>query len=103
MSIRRFDDVVFQHMIDLPQCDCVFCSAREESTGRTRLYLVFQDRTRIYVRNGVKDMWDELEDEQEYRHIRSRFDNAVLERKIPCFSAGISAYRDMKDMPETVR
>ena len=86
MTIKRLNDVVFQHLIDMPNCDCVFCSTKEQDTGKTRLYLVFSDRRRIYVRNGVKDMWDELEDEQEYDLVRSRFDHAILDRKIPCFS-----------------
>jgi len=86
MAMKRVDDVVFQHLIDMPNCDCVFCSTKETTTGKTRLYLVFNERQRIYVRNGVKDMWDELEDEQEYNHVKTRFNNAISERKIPCFS-----------------
>ncbi len=94
MSVERWDEVVFQHMIDLPSCDCVFCSTREKETGRTRLYLIFNERRRIYVRNGIRDAWDEVQDEQEYRHVRARFDDAIVERKIPCFSTAMDGIKN---------
>lgn len=74
-------------MIDLPDFDCVFCSTKEESSGRTRLYLVFNEHRRIYVRNAIKDTWDELKDSQEYSRVETRFTDAISERRIPCFSA----------------
>ena len=78
--------IVFQHLINLPNCDCVFCSTIENSTGQTRLFLVFNDRRRIYIRNGFKDSWDELSDAAQYQCIRDRFNDALLEQKVPCFS-----------------
>jgi len=81
------DEIVFQHFIDLPRCECVFCSAKEMKSGRTRLFLVFNDQQRIYIRNAINDTWDELKDELEYDHVHTRFNLAVTERKIPCFTA----------------
>ncbi len=78
--------IVFHHLIDLPNCDCVFCSTVESSTGRTRLFLVFNERRRIYIRNGFNDSWDELRDESQYESIRNGFNRAIMEQHIPCFS-----------------
>ena len=79
--------IAFQHLIDLPNCDCVFCSTLERSSGRTKLFLVFKERRRIYIRNGKNDTWDELRDEHIYECFRQQFNTVIVERKIPCFSA----------------
>lgn len=78
--------IVFHHLIDLPNCDCVFCSTVERTTGQTRLFLVFNERRRIYVRNRIRDTWDELRDAASYERIRDQFNRAILEQKVPCFS-----------------
>ncbi|MBP9854087.1 MAG: hypothetical protein KBD53_04385 [Candidatus Omnitrophica bacterium] len=87
--MEQFDatSIVFQHLIDLPNCDCIFCSAVENATGRTRLLLVFKERKRIYIRNGLKDTWDELKESNQYKFIMDGFNRAIHEQKIPCFSA----------------
>lgn len=87
--MEQFDatSIVFQHLIDLPNCDCKFCSTVETVTGRTRLFLIFTQRERIYIRNGAKDTWDELKDNEQYRLLMNRFNQAVHEQKVPCFSA----------------
>jgi len=96
MEIRKCcDDLVFQHLIDLPNCDCVFCFTRERASGRTRLFLIFNEQRRIYIRNGIKDTWDELKDNREYDQVRQRFNSAITERKIPCFTAAITNYSDI--------
>ena len=86
MHIQNVDDIVFQHLIDLPNCDCVFCSTLDKSTGRTRLFLIFNERRRIYVRNAIKDTWEEIKEEREYDSIRKGFNRVIEERNIPCFS-----------------
>ena len=86
MHIQSVDDIVFQHLIDLPNCDCVFCSTLEKTSGRTKLFLIFNERRRIYVRNAIKDTWEEIKEEQEYDSVREGFNRAIEERKIPCFS-----------------
>lgn len=127
MEIRkRCDDIAFQHLIDLPNCDCVFCSARENKSGKTRLFLVFNsvekyktfpttrkllptqhrryderseefscEQVRIYIRNGIKDTWDELKDEYDYDQVREKFNSAIVERRIPCFTAATTDYNDV--------
>ena len=87
MVAPKRDDLIFQHLIDLPHCDCVFCSTRERSTGITRLFLVFNDEQRIYMRNSVQETWDELDDGDRYRSVRRGFDTALRENSVPLFSA----------------
>jgi len=86
MSITEKDDLEFQHLIDLPNCECVFCSTKEKATGRTRLFLIFHEEQGIYMRDGVRDTWDELKDEHQYNCVRSGFNSALLDRRIPCFT-----------------
>jgi len=92
---RTYDDIVFQHLVDLPSCDSVFCSTRERKSGRVRLFLISNEQKRIYIRNGVKDTWDELKNEQDYDEIRRRFNSVIIEREIPCYTSAISNYDDM--------
>ena len=77
--------IVFQHMIELVHCGCVFCSAEEVISGRNRLYLIFKQQGRVYSRNGLKGTWDEVIDSEELETVRDSFTEAVEERKIPCF------------------
>ena len=86
MHIQSVDDIVFQHLIDLPNCDCVFCSTLEKTSGRIKLFLIFNERRRIYVRNAIKDTWEEIKEEREYDSVRKGFNRVIEERKIPCFS-----------------
>lgn len=96
MAIRKCcDDIIFQHLIDLPHCDCVFCSARERKSGKTRLFLIFNEQKRIYIRNGIRDTWDELKDKYDYDQVRQRFNDVIAEKKIPCFSAAVTDYNDL--------
>ena len=82
--------VVFRHMIELSNCECVFCSAEEVVSGKTRLYLIFKDLGKIYTRNGLNETWDQIEEESELMHIKEGFIQAVTERKIPCFLTSLN-------------
>ena len=77
--------IVFQHMIELVHCGCIFCSAEEVISGKNRLYLIFKQQGRIYTRNGLKGTWDEVLDSDELNNVRGSFSEAIEERKIPCF------------------
>ena len=87
MDSRENVGVIFQHLIDLPSSNCVFCSTLEQATGKIQLYLIFHDQSRIYVRNGIKDTWEELKDKHQCQRIQTGFSSAIEERKIPCFSS----------------
>ncbi|NTV28480.1 MAG: hypothetical protein HGA80_00140 [Candidatus Omnitrophica bacterium] len=77
----------FKHMVELPHCECVFCSAQEEHTGRTKIYLVFQGKHKIYARNGIKGNWEEVLDPEDYTLVWDGFEQAIMERKVPSFVA----------------
>ena len=77
--------IVFQHMIELVHCGCVFGCAEEVVSGRNRLYLIFKQQGRIYARNGLKGTWDEIIDAEELEVVRGSFTEALEERRIPCF------------------
>ena len=89
MKIDEKNSFIYQHIIDLPHSECVFCAAQETSTGKIRLFLIFKDHYRIYIRNGLKDTWDEVQDERQHLSIRNSFTQAITERKVPCYSAMI--------------
>ncbi|MBF0387782.1 MAG: hypothetical protein HQL20_08005 [Candidatus Omnitrophica bacterium] len=79
--------LVFKHMVELPHCECVFCSTQEEFTGRTRIFLLFKERRKVYQRNGTRGNWEEVLDEQDRQNVWEGFELAVMERKIPSFVA----------------
>ena len=78
---------IFRHMVELPHCECVFCSTEEEHTGRTKLFLVFQNSHKVYMRHSIKGNWEEVLNAEERELVRDGFQQAVLERKIPSFVA----------------
>ena len=79
--------LIFNHMVELPHCECVFCSAQEEETGRTRIYLVFKEKQKVYSRNGIKGNWEEVAEADERASVWDGFEQAIMERKIPSFVA----------------
>jgi hypothetical protein len=81
--------LIFNHMVELPHCECVFCSCQEEVTRRTRIFLVFRERHKVYQRNGVKGNWEEVSNPDEHQSVWEAFEQAVTERKIPSFVAEI--------------
>jgi hypothetical protein len=87
MEKQDQNGLIFQHLVDMPKFECVFCSTREAASGRSRLFLIFSDKRRIYMRNGLRETWDELTDEQDYNRIRTAFNQVILERRVPCFQA----------------
>ena len=87
--------LLFKHMIELPHCECVFCSTQEEQTGRIRLFLVFKQRRKVYLRNGLKGNWEEVTDPDEYATVWDGFGNAVMERRVPSFMAAADDAPDL--------
>jgi len=79
--------LVFNHMVELPHCECVFCSTQEEGTGRSRIYLVFKDKRRVYHRNGTRGSWEEVVSVDERQAVWDGFEQAITERRIPSFVA----------------
>jgi hypothetical protein len=92
MVVCAHPKLIFKHMVELPHCECVFCSTQEQETGRTRIYLVFKGRHKVYQRNGLKGNWEEVLDAEDQAHVWEGFDSAVTERKIPSFVAAGAAF-----------
>jgi hypothetical protein len=90
MPIINPQGIIFKHMIELTSCGCVFCYTQEESSGRTRLFLVFKDKGRVYSRNGLRGTWDEIRPSHESQLIFEAYERAVAEQKIPCFATTVN-------------
>lgn len=88
MPIQVASTIIFKHMIELKSCGCVFCYTQEEVSGRTRLFLVFQEKRRAYFRNGLRAIWEEMSGAEETQ-ILEAFDKAIKEQKIPCFATSV--------------
>jgi hypothetical protein len=82
--------IVFKHMIELTSCNCVFCYTQEEGSGRTRLFLVFKDKGRVYFRNGLRGTWEEIRQSHESQLILEAYERAVAEQKIPRFATTVN-------------
>jgi len=89
MSIQVASNIIFKHMIELKSCGCVFCYTQEESSGRTRLFLIFKDKGRVYARNGLRAIWEEMHNPEEAAQILDVYDKAIKEQKIPCFATSV--------------
>lgn len=86
MPIQITSNIIFKHMIDLKSCGCIFCYTQEEISGRTRLFLIFKDKRRVYCRNGLRSTWEEMHNSEEADQVLLAYDKAILEQKIPCFA-----------------
>ena len=89
MVTCTYPKLIFKHMVELPHCECVFCSTEEELTHRARIFLVFKERRKVYQRNGIKGNWEEVVNPAEHQSVWDGFEQAVTERKIPSFVADI--------------
>ena len=90
MPILKANNIVFKHMIELTSCGCVFCYTQEEDSGRTRLFLIFKNKGRVYSRNGLRGTWEEIRDAEESVFIMDAFERTVAERKVPCFATTVN-------------
>ncbi|MBL8013870.1 MAG: hypothetical protein JNN05_08490 [Candidatus Omnitrophica bacterium] len=89
MTLLAASTIVFKHMIELKSCGCVFCYTQEEGSGRSRIFLVFKDKGRVYFRNGLRGIWDEILDSNEVELVLSAYNKATLEKKVPCFATTV--------------
>ena len=86
MPQNNHHDVIFKYLVRLPTSDCIFCSTQEPTTGRRKLFLIFNQEERIYSRNALQGTWDEIKDAEQYNVIRQKFSQAVTERTVPYYS-----------------
>ena len=59
----NYQDVVFTHAVEFPDNDLTFSAGHEQTTGRTRLFLIFNHSGRIFSRNGRANSWEVVEGE----------------------------------------
>ena len=64
----------FQHVVDLPRMDSKIATARD-SRNKTHIYLIVNHNGPVYKRNGLRDVWDLIEEDSVRSSLR-----ALLER-----------------------
>lgn len=89
MTLLAANTIVFKHMIELKSCGCVFCYTQEEGSGRSRIFLVFKDKGRVYFRNGLRAIWEEILNADEVARILLAYDKASLGKEVPCFATTV--------------
>ena len=57
----KYNDIALEHTVEFPQDDVIFSAGRERTTGKTRLFLIFNHTGHIYTRNGRADSWEVVE------------------------------------------
>ena len=57
---KSFEGVTFDHTLEYVNDDITFAAART-STGRSRLYLIYNHTGHVYHRNGRLNRWDLVE------------------------------------------
>lgn len=94
-NAKKMPDVVFHHLVEFARVNCLFCSAREKETGKAKLFLMFQDPNRVYVRNALKDTWEEVTNKEQSRTLQDGLQKAVKEKKVPSFRQEGQGFYDL--------
>lgn len=81
-----YSNLELKYLLNVTRSGCVFCSAKDRRTGKTHLFLVFHQRDRIYVRNGLRGTWDEVKNRPDYDRIRQLFEDALANNQVPTYS-----------------
>ena len=55
----KFDELVFDHIVDFTKDNTVFAAARQDD-NHLRLFLVIKSTGNVYTRNGRADSWEQL-------------------------------------------
>ena len=84
--VPDYETLAFKYALEIRNSTCIFFSAREESSGKTRLFLAFNGYGRIYTRNGIKGKWVEITDFEEYRKLHNVLAQAIKSKDVPCFA-----------------
>ena len=82
---QTYPDLRFNYLQEVPATDCLFCSGREVSSGRARLFLVFNGNGKVYRRNGLKGTWEEIENSAARDQIRELVKITVQSKSAPYF------------------
>ena len=81
----NYSELRFEHIVIFNQEHTIFAAARENGSGRTRLFLVFDsNQGHVYTRNGRAESWEGLA-EYEADNIRRSIHSAL--------NSGITVYQ----------
>ena len=59
----NYSELVFDHLVIFEHDSTIFAAAKENGSGHTRLFLIFDRGSgRVYTRNGRADSWEQLSD-----------------------------------------
>ena len=79
--------VSFTHCVEIPKAHCFIATAKEKETERTKVYLIFNQDNRIYTRNGLKGIWEEIKNDAQHNYqIRHSLYEAINSKHIPHFT-----------------
>ena len=77
--------IEFTHFVDFPRRDYIIGTAKDKTTSKTKVYLIFNNHGRIYNRNGLNDTWIELENDKR-EEVHQLAENALKEQSVPRFT-----------------
>ena len=82
----QYSNISFRYIIEVERSSCTFCSARDNETGKSHLFLIFTDG-RTYSRNGLRGTWDEIQSNtSDHGRIRSLLSSTQANNLVPCYS-----------------
>ena len=82
---NSYNSLTVKYLLEVPRLDLVFCSARDNK-GKIHLFLVFNDKGKIYVRKGLQSSWAEITENGDYFQIRRLLKDALVNKQVPYFS-----------------
>ena len=56
----KYEDLEIDHLVEFTKDSTIFAAARENGSGRIRLFLINQATSNVYSRNGSIDSWEEV-------------------------------------------
>ena len=58
MCTIKWDELEFNHIVEFTRDSTIFAAARENGSGRIRLFLINEATGNVYTRNGQVDSWE---------------------------------------------
>ena len=79
----KYEDLVFDHVVEFNKDNTVFACARQSGDNHLRIFLVYNETGNVYTRNGRADSWEEITGANR-QDILSRID-AARSKSIPVY------------------
>src|SRR5262245_42808615 len=84
-TVNSYTDLTVKYLLDVARLGLTFCSARDKQ-GKIHLFLIFNDKGRIYVRKGLNSTWSEVTDSGDYVQVRRLVNDALVNKRVPYFT-----------------